>query len=284
VSRLVTWTGCSCTKRRKSWSSSVREMTKYSSLAPRVGLRAKSTSWRSTSLGWRTGSRWMTKTWNCAIPAQLWPKSDPFWSGFGSSQLLFSPRISFEGLGSILGQITRWSVVNCGDKWALAITSPGNSQTKRPFNCGMQSMSAVNFGPKTLCYEAFCRQLIFLLDLSWPLMGSKPSLGTRRIFSHLGRGTRKELLKKRCNFVGSNICKILIIFHFCIFYLQMSHCPQLPNKVTLIFSIKTDFDWEFQNFCSWPELSDLFYMYHVLRSLTFVQHICHFNCTPWCVM
>ena len=173
----------------------------------------------------------MTKTWNCAIPAQLWPKSDPFWSGSGSSQLLFSPRISFEGLGSILGQITRWSVVNCGDKWALAIASPGNSQTKRPLNCGMQSMSAVNFGPKTLCYEAFCRQLIFLLDLSWPLMGSKPSLGTRRIFSHLGRGTRKELLKKRCNFVGSNTCKILIIFHFCIFYLQMSHCPLLPNYV-----------------------------------------------------
>jgi len=39
----------------------------------------------------------------------------------------------------------------------------------------------------------------------------------------------EELLKKRCNFVGSNICKILIIFHFCIFYLQMSHCPRLPN-------------------------------------------------------
>ena len=73
VLRLVTSTGCSCTKRRKSWSSFVREMTRWdfdlklssncerisfrcSSPAPKAVLRAKSTSWRSTNQGWPTGS------------------------------------------------------------------------------------------------------------------------------------------------------------------------------------------------------------------------------------
>ena len=61
---------------------------RYSSPAPRVGPRAKSTSWRSTNPGWPTGRGW---PWCPRLEKvqylRKWPKSDPSCSGLESGHL-----------------------------------------------------------------------------------------------------------------------------------------------------------------------------------------------------
>ena len=102
-------------------------LSRYSSPAPREGPRAKSTSWRSTNPGWPTGSPHISLAAQDSKVQYLrkWPKSDPSClDGLESGHhLLFCPRISFKGLGSILGPGDLWPLVHyyC-DGWAQATT------------------------------------------------------------------------------------------------------------------------------------------------------------------
>ena len=195
----------------QNWTGFEIFISRYSSPAPRVGPRAKSTSWRSTNLGWPTGST--SQDWKVQYLRACGLKVTLLCCCLEYGHLLFCPRISFKGLGSILGPGDLWPLVNYCDGWA---------QSRCPKTRHAKCVG--EFWAENIVLRSIL-SLIFLLALS-------PGIQTylRRVVSlHTPWEGGRWRNYWRCNFVGSNICKILIIFHFCIFYLQMSHCPRLPN-------------------------------------------------------
>ena len=142
---------------------------RYSSPAPRVGPRAKFTSWRSTNPGWQTGSTSQDSKVQylraCGLKVTL------LCCRLEYGHLLFCPRISFKGLGSILGPGDLWPLVNFCDGWA---------QSRCP-KLGMPSVS-VNFGPENIVLRSIL-SLIFLLARCWPLQGSKPTWDAQNVFT-----------------------------------------------------------------------------------------------------
>jgi len=100
-----------------------------------------------------------------------WPKSDPSCSdGLESGHLLFCPRISFKGLGSILGP---------GDLWPLVptiVTGGGPRQQQSRYPKTRHAKCVRDFwAEKTLCYEAFCQNSYSFSPCLENLQGSKPT-------------------------------------------------------------------------------------------------------------
>ena len=147
---------------------------RYSSPAPRVGPRAKYTSWRSTNPGWPTGrGRHYCPRLEKVQYMRKWPKSDPSCSGLESGHLIFCPRISFKGLGSTLGSGDPWPLVNYCDRWSQAtVKTPQSSACK---------VCRWILGENIVLRSIL--SLIFLLARCWPLQGSKPTWDAQNVFT-----------------------------------------------------------------------------------------------------